>query len=558
MRSGEAAGGEEPPTLQSDLEEEDADAGTPAPAAAPTIADPVALLRHLDVSGHFHRDGRMGRIYHAGMVSLREDVPTDSLHVSVDGNRVTAHVDEVSPLAVDPDGPSRYSVPRAVAHNLSGMARDLVLLVRGRQGDHRCELDCEWITAQGAGASAEIRLLDPATSAWSVQLEARVAGTLDEARLRRALAAATGSEAAQDDCLDVVACGDDDALDGARSWLYAIGVPVASTPPLRALLARHPAGDVLMLNLNHAATDGVGALRVLDAVARAYADPGAAGAPLEFLAGADLPVRPASAHTSIPARIYRFVLGRLRDGLAAPARLAADEPAQGGGVGFHLVGLTEEQSRAIAEAERDGAHHDVLLAALHLAIGDWNRRHEKPARRIGVLVPADLRPAEWRDEVIGNFSVNARMSTGRRHRTGPATALKAIASLGARNVRTRTGIALIAALERSGMLALWAKQSSIVLEPLTGNQRVDAALLCNLEARDEVPRFGPDAGAISELWFSIPARPPRCLCIGAVTVAGRLHLTFRYPRHVLGPDGARRFADCYLAHVRDVVAATRG
>jgi hypothetical protein len=555
MRSGEAAAGGEAPTLQSDLEDAEATAGLPA--GAPTIADPVALLRHLELSGRFHRDSRVGRMYHPGMVSLRENVPTDSLHVSVDGNRVTAHVDEVSPLAVEADGQSRYSVPRTVAHNLSGMARDLVLLVRGRQGDHRCELDCEWIPAKGDGAPAETRLLDPATSAWSVQLEARVAGSLDEARLRGALAATTGGEAPQHDCLEVVACDDDDALDGARSRLLRIGVPVASAPPLRACLARHPAGDVLMLNLNHAATDGPGALRVLSAVARAYAAPGDAGAPLQFLAGADLPVRPASAEASIPVRAYRFVLGRLRDGLAPPARLAPDEPAQERGVGFHLVVLTEEQTRDIHAAERDGAHHDVLLAALHLAIGDWNRRHETPRRRIGVLVPADLRPGEWRDELIANFSVNTRMTTARRHRVGPAMALRTIASLGARNVRTRTGIALIPALDRAGMLVLWAKQSSIVLEPLTGNQRADAALFCRLQAGDEVPQFGPDAGATSELWFSIPARSPRCLSIGAVTVAGRLHLTFRYPRRVLGRDGARRFAECYLAHVRAVAATTR-
>lgn len=50
-------------------------------------------------------------MYHAGMVSLREDVPTNRLHVSVDDNRMTAHVDEVSPLAVDIESESRYSVP---------------------------------------------------------------------------------------------------------------------------------------------------------------------------------------------------------------------------------------------------------------------------------------------------------------------------------------------------------------------------------------------------------------------------------------------------------------
>ena len=111
-------------TLQSQLEDaaDGASDGVEAPARAPrpTIGDPVALLRHLDVSGQFHRDGRVGRIYHRGQVSLRENVPTDSLHISVDGNRVSAHIDAVSPLTADSSGRSRYSATRTVAHNLAG------------------------------------------------------------------------------------------------------------------------------------------------------------------------------------------------------------------------------------------------------------------------------------------------------------------------------------------------------------------------------------------------------------------------------------------------------
>jgi hypothetical protein len=67
--------------------------------------------------------------------------------------------------------------------------------------------------------------------------------------------------------------------------------------------------------------------------------------------------------------------------------------------------------------------------------------------------------------------------------------------------------------------------------------------------------FGPDAGDTVELWFSPPARAPLALCIGAVTVAGSLHLTFRYPHRLFGPDAARRFAECYVSNVRRVAGA---
>ncbi len=110
----------------------------------PTVENPVALLRHLEESNRFHRDAGFGRIYHAGSVSLRENVAHNSLHIIVEGNRIAAHVDLVSPLGLQ-DGPSRYSLRRAMAHNLVGMVQDVLFLVRGRHGDHRCELDCEWV-----------------------------------------------------------------------------------------------------------------------------------------------------------------------------------------------------------------------------------------------------------------------------------------------------------------------------------------------------------------------------------------------------------------------------
>jgi hypothetical protein len=112
---------------------------------SPTVSDPVGLLRDLESSRRFHRDTGLGRIFHPGVVTFRENVPTNSLHVLVDQNRIAAHVDRVSPLGLRPERPSRYSLRRAVSHNVVGMLHDLVRLVLGRQGDHRAELDCEWL-----------------------------------------------------------------------------------------------------------------------------------------------------------------------------------------------------------------------------------------------------------------------------------------------------------------------------------------------------------------------------------------------------------------------------
>ena len=543
--------GDESSTLQTRLESGDAELAGTVRAGQPPIADPAALLQYLDDSGHFHRDSRAGRLYHPGMVSLREDVPTDSLHVSVDGNHLKAHVDHASPLAVETDGGSRYSVVRAAVHNVAGMANDALTLVRGRQGDHACELDCEWVSEEVGGAQRVVPLLDPKTSAWGVQLDVRVAGSLDAERLCGALDTVVGAAGAGAECLTVVECEDDEALDIARRRLHSGGPPLTVLPPFHAVLAHHPAGDVLMLNLNHAAVDGFGAARLLERVARAYAGNAGEDETLDFLACADLPVQPAPPSSSRVARLGLKALERVRDALSKPPRLASEEAGDDPGYGFHLVSLSAQGTRT-ATGGGGGTTRDALIAALHLTIAEWNEQRGIEGRRIGVLVPVDLRSADLPEHVVANLSVNTRLSTTPRERASPAAALRAIRWHSERDDATRTGVALIAALQRAWMLTLWAKQSSIVLQPLVDNDRADAAMLCDLGSIAAAPRFGDDAGAVRELWFSPPSRSPRCLCVGAVTVEGRLHLTFRYPHGVFGPRAVRRFADLYLAALERV------
>lgn len=211
----------------------------------------------------------------------------------------------------------------------------------------------------------------------------------------------------------------------------------------------------------------------------------------------------------------------------APARLAADQAVSAPGYGIHQVRLDLDETQRLVDAERPGRVNDVLLAALHLAIAERNGRHGRACRRVAVLVPSNLRPPSWRNETVGNFSLPARISTGRRHRTRPAATLRAATTQTARKKRSGMGTGLLELLGRSHLLPLWAKEVLVALIPLGGNR---------------------------EMWFSAPARMPLGLPIGAVTVSGRLHLSFRYRHRQFGPRAAGRFAQCYLAHLHALVA----
>jgi hypothetical protein len=104
------------------------------------------LLKALEANPRFRRDSLLGGIFHLGRISYREVSPTDSLHIVIAGEQVSAHVDEISPLRVQADGSTRYAWGRVLAHNLLVLIGDAARRVRGQHGLQRCNLHCqaEW------------------------------------------------------------------------------------------------------------------------------------------------------------------------------------------------------------------------------------------------------------------------------------------------------------------------------------------------------------------------------------------------------------------------------
>lgn len=128
----------------------------PPPADEFVTRDPLRLRGALERSGRFRRDTTLGGIFHQGKISLREVCRTDSLHITIDGNRISAHVDRISPLNCRPGARSQYSLAAVLAHNLAGLGAELARRIRGRHGRHRCQLECEvvWVDEQPAGGPA--------------------------------------------------------------------------------------------------------------------------------------------------------------------------------------------------------------------------------------------------------------------------------------------------------------------------------------------------------------------------------------------------------------------
>ncbi|HWC11745.1 MAG TPA: hypothetical protein VG455_11025 [Acidimicrobiales bacterium] len=419
-----------------------------------------------------------------------------------------------------------------------------------------------------------VHLLDTAAEPWTIQCELGLEGRLDGDRLDRAVTAGLDRHpmarvrqlparhrdrtwswevpaGADVEPLSTVEWDDEDTLNKARAEFYSLPVPLVESPPLRLRLARGLRRDVLMLSANHAAFDGFGCLRLLHSVARAYRGVDDPPPPVDLSEARDVVRLLDAGDPNTRRNRSRALADKATDLLSRPTPLAPDGGRDLPGFGFHQVALSEVATATLGDGK--ATVNDLLVAALHLAIDAWNAERHVRSGRIGVLVPMNFRPKEWRQDVVTNFVLNARVATSAAERRDPAGALEAVTKESER-LKEGGGAALVEVLGGAGSLPLWAKEPLSPLLWLTGNRLVDSAILSNLGQVSEPPSFGSDGGETTELWFSAPCRMPCAVSIGAATVEKRLHLAFRYRHAALGAAAARRFADCYLGELERVVA----
>lgn len=416
-----------------------------------------------------------------------------------------------------------------------------------------------------------VQLLDTAAEPWGIQLELGFEGRVDVDRLRTAVHDALSRHpmacarrtpgrrtdrnwwweipAAPDvDPLAPSVWADDDALDAARAEFHSVPVPLAESPPFRLRLARGPRHDVLMLKANHAAFDGIGCVRLLESVARAYTGREDPPAPVGLEEARDIDRLLAAGNRRARAERARALIHKASDIVRPPTPPSTDGGRDLPGYGFCHLTADEALTAALTAPGHDATVNDLLVAALHLTIAEWNGEHGARSRRIGVLIPVNLRPKEWRHDVVTNLVLDARSATSPSDRASPSATLRAVVAE-AERAKAGGGAALVEVLSGLTRLPVWAKELLAPLPWLTGNRLVDSAIVSNLGALPDVPSFGDEAGATSEVWFSAPCRMPCAISVGAVTVSGQLHLAFRYRHPAFDRAGGRRFAAMFVSQL---------
>jgi NRPS condensation-like uncharacterized protein len=342
--------------------------------------------------------------------------------------------------------------------------------------------------------------------------------------------------------LQIADCGGEAALDEARERHFAFSPSLDNAPPFAVLLAHAPDGDAIVLNLNHAAVDGIGALRFMLSILRAYAnkeDPVPSFDPLVVRDVLSL----AGAHSA--AERYRRMRAMLRlaaHQLTPTTRVARDGGSDQPGYGFDFMSLSVDETTAVGNRRTpDTTVNDVLLGALAVTVARWNETHGQDSGRIALTMPVNLRPAGWRREVVSNLASYVTISLEADERPDLRHATAAAGRWTRPIKREGLGGIVVDVLNRLSTLTVGVKRRLPDLIPLTGDVVVDTASLSNLGIVESPPELDDAAGPVRAIWFSQPGRMPLGTCVGALTLDGRMHLALRYSHAQFDRTAARAF-----------------
>ncbi len=406
----------------------------------------------------------------------------------------------------------------------------------------------------------------------NVHIEARVPARLDEAGVRTAVRAVLEAEpelrtrqsatspwrsafyweylgSADVDPVVTASFADEAELAGLRSALLSQSPPLRTCPPFRFLLATGPGGDALILNAHHACIDGLSCLRLLRLVAEQYTvlarggdppEPPIVGAP----SGAAFPPRSVAAlpRSSVQAAPRPDGYAQRVVKIAREAELGSREARRG--YGTRLV--TWDGLARTARLRAAGVSvNDLLIAALMITIAGWNQSHGRRPGPIKITMPVGDRAQAGAGGLWANTSrltsVMARVEEG-----VAATDLLADVAAQTRYAKEHGGpqVDFFCRVLAASPVPVVVKDRLLrTAITLAGSVVCDTCLVSNLGVIEPVT-FGEVTA--SQLWFSTFAHMPRGLSLGALTVAGRLQLTFRFRPALFSEPAAAAFASRYV------------
>jgi NRPS condensation-like uncharacterized protein len=344
--------------------------------------------------------------------------------------------------------------------------------------------------------------------------------------------------------LEVMDCADERSLNLARTRVLESPPRLDLAPPFSLRLLHRPEGDTLIVYIHHAATDGLGSWRFITSILRAYAgveDPVPAFDPL--LARE---LRPLVVPGSRKERWRRLSkVAALIAGGSRPVRIVP-QGAGGHGEGVFLMSLDEQETTAVL-ARRSGRAtlNDVMLAGLALAIRRWNAARDDRSGMICLTVPVNLRPPHWANEVVGNLASFMPVPVPKSDTDDFDGLVAAVAKRTQKAKEDYTAQALFdviptlmrrLSVHRKRRLGLRMRKQLECLQ--------DTTVFSNL-GRVDLPELGEEAGCVTAAWATSTATFTTGFMIAALSLKGRLQLSFRYKQNLFDGGAAAEFAELY-------------
>lgn len=358
----------------------------------------------------------------------------------------------------------------------------------------------------------------------------------------------------------VASWGSPGQLAALRERLSAWPLALTDTA-VRVTLAVGPEHDVVIVQTHHAAFDGISSVALLSALCAAYRD--RAGVTPGIGSGAG----PQTAAPALPTATGRpggaaAAPGRNRPALARFPGVVTRIAAHTGPPGRPGYGCVL-RSVAVPRPARQGSGpfptvNDLLVAAVIHTVDRWNAAHGCRSGTIRITVPVNDRDPRRRWAGPGNQTRLVRVTTRPGHRADAGSLLAHVAAqTRAAKQQPRPGLDGVSRLLAAGWAPIVIKrQAARLARRVAGPVCTDTALVSNLGVLPDPPSF---SGTGREpLWFAGPAPMPRGLGIGAVTVAGQLHLCVHYQHALLDPTAAAAFTADYCRALAELASLPQG
>ena len=300
--------------------------------------------------------------------------------------------------------------------------------------------------------------------------------------------------------LSVAECSTDSEFEAVRDGLANTPLPTDRSPLFRVVLVHHPKGDRVLLLMHHVISDGIGAIRFARSVQRAYAGEDDPPAAIELMVARDLRTLLAASDRSERRRRRQAAHPTPRELLGWKQCVLANEGGTSSSVRQRILDarLSTDEVEAVRRRRLPGATvNDVLIVAHHLTYERWNRGHGQSNDRIGTIMPFNMRPAAFRSDLLGNYSLGLSVSTYASGRRNFGSTVQAVADITCGYKRTNGA----GAQQGPAMLS----RVPVGVKRYLGRkfpQRFLDGLFSNLGSIPPFGPFGSEGGRVTEVRFS--------------------------------------------------------